>query len=505
MKKEYGKEKGSVTIFVSLVMLLVASLLFTMLESARVPGLKTKADMNAMLSAESVFAEYQPELWEHYDLLYLDLGYGEQRIDLTKLKERILILNQENLNPKGSGLPGKRADMYRMNVTQCVVEEYELATDDGGAAFFSQAVESMKNEITYQAAQKIYEKISNTKEVEETADNPEGKMEEAEVMIRTERERKAEENRQRMEQGEEVQPLEEVENPVEIVKEQKTSGILTQVVENPGQLSVKAINLSDSVENRQKQCGNSSGYYAKGFYERIVYQKYLQKYFGCYTAPGQDGVLDYELEYLLAGKASDQENLESAVYRILAVRMAANLLSLFGDAVKMNEALTVATALVGFTGNPAIIELAKSGILVAWAYAESIVDIRTLLGGGKLPLIKTSEDWETSLDHISEAFGGNIRAREREDGFSYQDYLQKMLYFQNQEQLNYRAMNVMEKNIRIWSGNPNICMDSMTQKMKLTVSYEASPLFLRLVTIGDVSDEAYQFTQEKEISYLNSR
>ena len=53
-KKE---KKGSMTIFVSLVMLLVASLLFTMLESARMPGLSAKADMNAMLSAESAFAE----------------------------------------------------------------------------------------------------------------------------------------------------------------------------------------------------------------------------------------------------------------------------------------------------------------------------------------------------------------------------------------------------------------------------------------------------------------
>lgn len=505
MRQEAGKEKGSITIFVSLVMLLVASLLFTMLEAARVPGLKAKADMNAMLSTESALAEYQPELWERYDLLYLDLGYGGQSINLTKLKERILTLNQENLNPKESAFSGTRADMYRMNVTQCVVSEYELATDDGGAAFFSQAVESMKNEIPYQAALEIYKKISNTKEVEETADNPDGTMDEAGTTIRTERERKAEENRQRMEQGEIVQPLEEAENPIEIVKEQNTSGILTQVVENPGQLSVKSMNLSDSVENRPKQCGNSPGYYSEGFYEKIVYQKYLQKHFGCYTAPGENGVLDYELEYLLAGKASDQENLESVVYRILAVRVAANLLSLLGDAAKMNEALAAATALVGFTGNPAIIEIAKAGILVAWAYAESIVDIRTLLGGGRQPLLKTGEDWVTGLLHISEAFGGSIRAKEREDGCSYEDYLQTMLYFQNQEQLNYRAMNVMEKNIRLWTGNANICMDSMAQKMKITISYEASPLFLRLVTIGNVSDDAYQFTQEKEISYLDSR
>ena len=83
--------------------------------------------------------------------------------------------------------------------------------------------------------------------------------------------------------------------------------------------------------------------------------------------------------------------------------------------------------------------------------------------------------------------------------------LNQLLYFEDQQTLNYRAMNLIEKNIRLWSENPGLRMDSMAQKMKITVCYEARPLFLRLVTIGDISDEAYQFTYEKKISYLDSR
>ena len=55
-------------------------------------------------SVESAFAEYQKEIWDQYDLLFLDLGYGEQLMDLTKLKERILALNQENLQSKDGGM-----------------------------------------------------------------------------------------------------------------------------------------------------------------------------------------------------------------------------------------------------------------------------------------------------------------------------------------------------------------------------------------------------------------
>lgn len=504
MRIKDQKRDGSMTIFVSLVMLLVASVLFTLLEAARFPGLDAKADMNAMLSVESAFAEYQKEIWDQYDLLFLDLGYGEQLMDLTKLKERILALNQENLNPKTEGWINKSANFYRMNVTQCVIDEYELATDDGGMAFFSQAVESVKNEVPYQAAEALYEKITGINNVEESADHPEETMNQAQRTITEERNRKKEENRQRQEQGEIVQPLEEVENPVETVSAHKTSAILAQTVENPDALSVKALNLTDTVENRTKQEGNSPGYYNAGFYEKILYQKYLQDHFGCYTRSNENRVLDYELEYLLVGKASDQENLESVVHRILAIRLAANLLYLLGDAAKMEEALAAATALVGFTGNPGIIELAKMGIIVAWAYAESILDLRTLLAGGKVALIKSAENWTLGLSNLSGAFSGTQKVKESEDGFSYEDYLQKMLYFETQEKLNYRAMDLIEKNVRVWSGNQNLRMDSMAQRMKVTVCYEAKPLFLRLVRIGDISDETYQFTYEKKISYLDT-
>ena len=161
-------------------------------------------------------------------------------------------------------------------------------------------------------------------------------------------------------------------------------------------------------------------------------------------------------------------------------------------------------ALVGFTGNPGIIELAKMGIVVAWAYAESILDLRTLLAGGKVALIKSAENWTLGLSNLSGAFSGTQKVKESEDGFSYEDYLQKMLYFETQEKLNYRAMDLIEKNVRVWSGNQNLRMDSMAQRMKVTVCYEAKPLFLRLVRIGDISDETYQFTYEKKISYLDT-
>ncbi len=45
----------------------------------------------------------------------------------------------------------------------------------------------------------------------------------------------------------------------------------------------------------------------------------------CPVMPGESGSgLDYQLEYVIGGQASDAENLEETVRRLLLVRMASN-------------------------------------------------------------------------------------------------------------------------------------------------------------------------------------
>lgn len=496
------KEKGSLSIFSALILLLVASLLFTFLESARMYGLRAKSHRNTMLCAESALAEYQIELLENYDVFYLDLGYGERSINLARLKERIMNLSQDNINPKKDRMFFNGANLYRMNVTQCMIEDYELATDDGGAAFMRQAVASMKDNIPYDVAESLFASAEEVKKTENMAENPEQMMADAKAKIAEERARKTEENRQKQENGEEIQPLEDVENPVEFADSLKTSGVLTKVVENPGDLSVKGIDLSDSIETRDKQCGMKQNVSESTLSQKAVYQMYLQQHFGCYTESIENRVLDYEMEYLIAGKATDQENLESVVKRLLALREASNLISLVMDPAKTADAKTVALLLVGFTGNEGVIEAAKYGVMAAWAYVESILDVRTLLSGGKIAIMKKSNEWTTDIFHISESFQNAAKAKESDNGLSYVGYLQTFLSLKNQSELNYRVLDLIEKNIRMLSGNHNLCMDSMTQQMTVSLAYEAYPLFFRMVTIGNIKNEAYQFVQKQDVSYF---
>ena len=63
---------GQVTIFLSLVLILVMSIIFTCLESARSQALRMRFAVVTRLATESVFAAYDRELWEQFGLLYCE-------------------------------------------------------------------------------------------------------------------------------------------------------------------------------------------------------------------------------------------------------------------------------------------------------------------------------------------------------------------------------------------------------------------------------------------------
>ena len=42
-------------------------------------------------------------------------------------------------------------------------------------------------------------------------------------------------------------------------------------------------------------------------------------------------------------------------------------------------------------------EAVAQALLLAWALGESVMDLRSLMKGGKVPLVKSTETWQLSL------------------------------------------------------------------------------------------------------------
>ena len=104
--------------------------------------------------------------------------------------------------------------------------------------------------------------------------------------------------------------------------------------------------------------------------------------------------LAYEAEYILEGKSSDKENLESFLMKLFLVRMALNYVYLMGDSAKQAEVSALAVAVTTALLIPEAAEVLKQLILLAWAAGESVVDIRALLSGSRTALMKTSDTWQ---------------------------------------------------------------------------------------------------------------
>lgn len=495
------KCSGSMTVFVSLTLLLIASLLFTLVEGARYHCLKSLADMDRITETASAFAEYDTALLEQYGLLFLDDSYGSGTENLNRIAGRIMDLSEYNLNPNTAF----GSDFLRMRMMDCEVELYELATDYGGDAFRRQVVEYTKENLGTIALEEFARRMKEGEKAEEKASglNPSGKVSAGKQTAKANREKEA----AAAENGEElasngIAPATDFENPLDFFESLMSSSPLVWVVPKDKTVSTKETDLSDSLMKRSVNVGNYPNHKSTGAADKLLYLAYLNEKFGCFTNVKENKRLDYELEYILYGRDSDRKNLESALRRILLIREATNYVYLQTDAEKKAIADSIAVAIAGVTLSPELIPIIREAILVAWSLVESMMELRTLLSGGRVAIIKTAASWKTDVLHPATSFRKGNGTDSQSGGLSYADYLFQFLLLESGQKLNYRTMDMIEQNVRLLRGTTGFRMDCMIQRMKVGYAYQAKPLFLTFVTIGDIDRGNYEFLKEQSISYL---
>jgi hypothetical protein len=193
--------------------------------------------------------------------------------------------------------------------------------------------------------------------------------------------------------------------------------------------------------------------------DAALFNAYLFDRFPSYTdVHGEDSdgsydnwcELNYVVEYILAGNDNDVSNLNEVILKISAVREATNFTHIVTDSAKRREALALATTLVGASGNAAAIKAAQYVIMGAWSYGESVVDVRRLMKGEKLSLVKNSQEWRLSLENLMKMnfdVDGGTSSGSDTGKFSYEDYIGVLLLMMNQTTKNYRTMQAMELRI----------------------------------------------------------
>lgn len=498
------KKRGSITIFSAICIMLLASFLFALLEAARTYGLDAYADMKSELALDSACAEYQPYLWENYHLLCLDGAYGGNDFSMDQVAGVLYQRAVENMNPQK--MKKNAWNVFDIKSINIVPESFQVLTDGDGAVFLKQIASYMKDNLPQETAKMIYEKYRQGKEVEEEQE-VKNCVEDADNAIKEARKQKgeaAETESNTAENGTVETTAEVKENPLDIVLGLKSNAILEMVIGNSSGVSKNSLKAGSSLLQRNCQKGTEKNHEKLNWYEKILVLEYMDRYFSDYQKQSKEKALSYEMEYILCGKENDKSNLEGTINRLLLLREAANVTYIVSHRDKLNQAAAIAGALAGFTGNPAIIKVVQIGIVAAWAYLESIQDVRALLSGDKIALIKSNGQWTVDTGNLLESFQSTSKAKNCTNGYTYGQYIKQLLFLEQDKKLAYRMMDIMEQNARLDAQYANCRMDYMLSRFSCAFEFESEPLFFNLITIGTKDIGNLRFTKSKRFSYFNT-
>ncbi len=535
----YDLNRGSITVYLSLTLLICVGLVMTVLESARVQGMKARLAMGAESALDSVFAEYDKDLFDTYGISLF--AGGESGIRLRESMEQYM---GYVCRPSQDLIFGGMT-FYPMEVGQIDTEDMIRAVDHKGTVFAHLVVEYMKYQTVGDQTQTILDQLGLLQSGDQALEDTDSAREEADrtdwgegsngaldmeavsvyqqshgqrALKNTALPLEEEETQGGETQGETSHEQEEdgaqsafdreryeetVENSMIHDMEEIQKGAFMELILPKG----SALSGEKIESEGLPSCSIPEGEaltWENGLEDmgrEILYNFYVAEFFPSFVSQEKRAGVQYELEYILFGRESDDANLQAAVNRLLLVREGLNILHIVRSPEKMEAALAAAGTLMGWTLIPALVTLTQAVLVGAWAFAESIVDLRVLMGGGKISLIKDSTEWNMSLEGAAALLKGNaMEGKEGENGLSYTEYLRLFLFLENDEEKYYRTMDMIQINMQ--EKDPSFRMEECIFGVQMRIQVTADRIlngFLGMESRGGSLDRrtrnyAYSFS-----------
>lgn len=474
---------------------MIISLILSLVEVVHYNGLKSKVSNVSKIGIESAFADYNRILFEDYGILAIDSGYCSEQMDLDRVANRISVYLSDNLCVDGTSF-------FKANPSVPNIKEFGLLTDDNGAPFIKQAAKVAMYNMPSDLINGIESDLEGVNANELDSSKAEEMMTESTIKIS---EMENDENTEKQEiesplSSEDQAMLEENGNPIDLAMEWKGKAVLSQVIEDVSTLSEK--NIGTEIPSNRQFAINGSYTTNISSVEKILFTQYLGSKFSSYGDKKDHEGLEYEWEYVINGKNTDIKNLEGTVEKLIFFREIQNLITLAEDAARQQEALSIATAICATFAIPALITPIQAGIIAAWAYLESILDVRLLLSGGKVPIVKTPEQWTSNILMFPNYISPQVTANNVGQGLSYKDYLKAMTVIINTGLLGIRALDVVEYSIRENEDYVNSRVNNFLYKMEVSYEYKANPVFASLTPMLNGRLSNYQFNTTEEMSYI---
>lgn len=476
----FWNTEGSITVFISLCLSVCMLLIGTALESARYLVLKAQAYRAAESALDSVFASFDGDLFDEFGILALnteDLPRFSSLEELTgSYLERELDAKAGHLLTGGNFLRETLRNLQIVESTPIVLRNGKLFGRSAldymkycSSAKLMKSVASQLRELAAADTKKL-EIEEGSKKAQEAADQA---ITEAEVQGGTE-----DSEQQTAEGGYDEEKYREAieESALGKIEEIQKNGALGLILPPGAAVSEKFVTKMGfpSVEwSSQPQQGTSILSEAAN---KILFSEYILEHFYGFTDGKGNENLQYELEYILSGNGRDRKNLEECIKQLLLMREGMNLVAVYSNKTLNEQAELFASGLVGWTGLWPVVQTVKAATAAAWAYGEAILDVRTLLGGGKVPLMKKEGEWTLGLAQLPDlAEGKLLTGGSYEEGMEYSDYLRLLLLAVDEQKKYYRAMDMIQ--CRLADYKRRFYLKECIYEMQIKAVIEAKPLF----------------------------
>lgn len=162
MKKQ---TEGVITVFLSLVFLLILAVIMSGVEGARVSTYKVIAESTLKGAINSILCDYYKPMYRNYHIFALDGGYGEDGIQKEKIENLIkeymeyTFTSEKELDEL---FPTNYFNLYGINTNKAELKSEENLLSHKGAWYKKQAVDYMKYKTTGNIMEKLLQGITAT-------------------------------------------------------------------------------------------------------------------------------------------------------------------------------------------------------------------------------------------------------------------------------------------------------------------------------------------------------
>jgi len=377
LHKLFSEEKGSISIYLMIMLTAVLVIIFGIIDLSRVNYSKNKVQRAMMIAGNSVLAGYCKEIKDEYGLLCIrDLDDFVIEENFKKYLEKNLISN----------------DMSKLDIMNLFISDEKTLLDHD---------ELLKQIETYMSVRKVetlsglYSRIKSLKNSISNVGTTTEKMEKEQVNPVSEDEYESIEYKKDDDNREEIRDKVKDEldkskyNNDVVIPDDVMNTLPSRLIKYEEEVKCHEEKMMKESKDMLKKLVNNMDFYSDLYLDEYIMMKFKNMHNQVATKYAR--VFDYEVEYIISGNVSQNENIKGIKSKILKNRQIFNLMYVYDNEELKAEVALIAQALANFFASPMRVTAIKNALLYTIALDMSITDLNKLMDGEKIRFIRDKE------------------------------------------------------------------------------------------------------------------